>query len=82
MSIEKRSGKKGVVIREDKYGIDVLTTRNGYQWSSMPMDDELLDMLQEAITEFKAGRANVQIKEPRAASSIRSIRAAGVKGSK
>lgn len=57
-NIEKRKDKKGVVIREDKYGIEVLTMRNGYQWSGMPMDEELLDMLQEAIAEFKAKRAN------------------------
>ena len=52
--IEKLSGKKGVTIREDKYGIEVLTMRNGYQWSGMPMDDELIDMLEAAISEFKA----------------------------
>lgn len=60
-NIEKRNGKKGVVIREDKWGVEVLTMRNGYQWSGMPMDAELIDMLQEAIAEFKATRAN----EPR-----------------
>ena len=57
-NIEKRNGKKGVVIREDKLGVEVLTMRNGYQWSGMPMDAELIDMLQEAIAEFKATRAN------------------------
>lgn len=53
MEIEKRNGKRGVVIREDKYGIEVLTMRNGYQWSGMPMDAELIDMLEQAIVEFK-----------------------------
>lgn len=57
-NIEKRNGKKGVVIREDRWGVEVLTMRNGYQWSGMPMDEELIDMLQEAIAEFKAMRAN------------------------
>lgn len=56
MKIEKLSGKKGVIIRDDKYGIEVLTMRNGYQWSGMPMDDELIDMLEAAISEFKARR--------------------------
>lgn len=59
LNIEKRNGKKGVVIREDKYGVEVLTMRNGYQWSGMPMDEELIDMLQAAISEFKTTRANV-----------------------
>ena len=53
MEIEKRNGKRGVVIREDKYGIEVLTMRNGFQWSGMPMDAELIDMLEQAIVEFK-----------------------------
>ena len=52
MEIEKRNGKRGVVIREDKYGIEVLTMRNGFQWSGMPMDAELIDMLEQAIVEF------------------------------
>ena len=53
MEIEKRNGKRGVVIREDKYGIEVLTMRNGFQWSGMPMNAELIDMLEQAIVEFK-----------------------------
>ena len=57
-NIEKVSGKKGVVIREDKYGIEVLTMRNGYQWSGMPMDAELIDMLEQAIVEFKNTQAS------------------------
>ena len=57
-NIEKVSGKKGVVIREDKYGIEVLTMRNGYQWSGMPMDAELIDMLEQAIIEFKRTQAS------------------------
>ena len=57
-NIEKVSGKKGVVIREDKYGIEVLTMRNGYQWSGMPMDAELIDMLEQAIVEFKRTQAS------------------------
>ena len=58
MEIKKLNGKKGVVIREDKYGIEVLTMRNGYQWSGMPMDAELIDMLEQAIVEFKHTQAN------------------------
>ena len=57
-NIEKVSGKKGVVIREDKYGIEVLTMSNGYQWSGMPMDAELIDMLEQAIVEFKRTQAS------------------------
>lgn len=62
MNIEKRNGERGVVIREDRWGVEVLTTRNGYQWSGMPMDEELIDMLQEAIAEFKAVRANAALR--------------------
>lgn len=58
MEIEKRNGKRGVVIREDKYGIEVLTMRNGFQWSGMPMDAELIDMLEQAIVEFKRTQAS------------------------
>ena len=58
MEIEKRNGKRGIVIREDKYGIEVLTMRNGFQWSGMPMDAELIDMLEQAIVEFKRTQAS------------------------
>lgn len=57
-NIEKVSGKKGVVIREDKYGIEVLTMRNGFQWFGMSMDAELIDMLEQAIVEFKRTQAS------------------------
>ncbi len=52
--IEKRSGKKAVELREDKYGIELTTMRNGFQWTGMPLDAELIDMLEQAIAEFKA----------------------------
>lgn len=58
MEIEKRNEKRGVVIREDKYGIEVLTMRNGFQWSGMLMDAELIDMLEQAIVEFKRTQAS------------------------
>lgn len=32
--------------------IDFLTMRNGFQWSGMPVDDELLRMMKDAIIEY------------------------------
>ena len=52
--VENLNGARGVVISQrDNHGIEVLTRREGFQWTNMPMDRELLDMLEEAIKEFK-----------------------------
>jgi hypothetical protein len=52
--VENLNGARGVVISQrDNHSIEVLTRREGFQWVNMPMDRELLDMLEEAIKEFK-----------------------------
>lgn len=41
--------KKGVSIEEDKYGMTLLTTRNGYHWTGMGVDQEMLEMIHDMI---------------------------------
>ena len=46
--------KKAVQISNDGiYGFEMKTMRNGFQWSGFPVDDELLDMIAEAIDAYK-----------------------------
>jgi hypothetical protein len=50
---EEIDGKRGVRIETECRGgepfIDLMTMRNGYQWSGMPVDRNLLLMIRRAI---------------------------------
>ena len=46
-------GKKKVRLHDDGYGLELLTMRNGYQWTGAGVDDELLDMLAQVIAKYK-----------------------------
>lgn len=46
---EKIVGKRGVRIDVRGEWVDLLTMRNGYQWSGSPVDRELLLMVRKAI---------------------------------
>lgn len=54
VAYEAVNGKRGVRIEADSWGsyrfVQLLSMRNGYQWSGMPVDRELLLMIQTAIT--------------------------------
>lgn len=52
VKVEHRDGDRGVKIHEDQYGIEVLTMRNGFQWSGFRADRKLLEMLRDAMREF------------------------------
>ena len=45
-------GKVRVKIQHDKYGTDLLTTRNGYQWSGFPIDREMAKQIIMAMSEY------------------------------
>lgn len=55
------SGKKGVEIRDDGFGLELFTCRNGYQWSGFDVDGELLDMIKKAIIEYEVKRGTGQL---------------------
>lgn len=42
-------GKRGVRIKQDKYGINIDITSNGWQWTSVPVDTVLCQMLHTAL---------------------------------
>jgi len=46
------NGKKGVKIEDDKYGTELLTSRNGWQWTGQVVNVELLEMIRDAINEY------------------------------
>lgn len=49
-SYERTEGKRGVRIEGGRFP-QLLSMRNGYQWSGMPVDREVLQMLHAAISE-------------------------------
>ncbi len=54
LKIEISHGDVKCKIERDKYDMNMLSTRNGYQWSGMPVDDEMIDMLHDLIIEYKS----------------------------
>jgi hypothetical protein len=52
--IERRSysGKIGVRLEQDDYGLMFATMRNGYQWSSFQVDAIMLSLMQDVINEY------------------------------
>lgn len=56
ISIKKSKGKLGVNIEHSKYDKQILTTRNGWQWSGMPINDDLADLLIDVLIEYKKQR--------------------------
>lgn len=52
MKVVIESGKRYVSIRRGKYSIEFTTMINGFQKTGMPVDIELLQMMQTAINNF------------------------------
>jgi len=50
--ILKEKGKKKVRIEDTQDGVDFLIMRNGYQWSGIETDKELLILIRDAINEY------------------------------
>ena len=48
----KEHDKKKVLIENDGYGLYMLITQNGSQWSGSGVDDELLEMIIDSINEY------------------------------
>lgn len=57
IDIVKGNGDKKVRIHDDGYGLELLTMRNGWQWSGAGVDDEILDLIVDAINDYKKSRA-------------------------
>lgn len=55
-SISKSNKKKRVKIIQDKYGIDLAITTNGYQWLTLPVSVEVLNMIKDAINQYLEGK--------------------------
>lgn len=50
--ILKENGKFKAKITQDKYGIELHTMRNGWQWTGQTMTVEMLKLARAAIDEF------------------------------
>lgn len=56
--IETVCGKKGARIKNDGFGLELYTMRNGYQWNGSGVDMEIMDMIIECIEKYKKGEDN------------------------
>jgi len=52
MSLSKQGDKK-VEIKKDKYGLYISITKNGYQWTSTEIDNEILGLIIDCIEMYK-----------------------------
>ena len=43
-----------VKIGESRYGTELYTTRNGYQWTSFQVDIDMLKLIRDSINEYLA----------------------------
>lgn len=48
----REEGTIQVKIREDKYGLELAITRNGHQWTAIPVDSKILAMISSAILSY------------------------------
>jgi len=53
VSVETVRGKKKVKIQRDKYGEELHVMTNGFQWTGMGIDSDILEMIIECIEEYK-----------------------------
>lgn len=51
---ERKKGKLSTYIRVDKYGVNLGVCMNGFQTTVVGVNDDVLDMLEEIIKEYKA----------------------------
>lgn len=58
--VERQNGKRAVTIKKDEYGIELMTMRNGFQWTGMTVDAEVLAMLLDALNEFVSPPPNAE----------------------
>ena len=49
-------GKKQVKLIKDCGRLELLTMINGFQWSGQPIDDDIIDLLEIVIDEYRNGR--------------------------
>lgn len=63
ITVQKINDNRGVELHPVGNRHELLLMRNGFQWTGVPVDDELLDMLQEAILEYKAARTEAAVAE-------------------
>jgi hypothetical protein len=73
--IERHNGEKAVKIEPNRYGEgwDIRTMRNGFQWSGITGDHELLTMLREALNEVLADGTTADFAERPAFDVIRRV---------
>jgi hypothetical protein len=44
------------MIRDDGYRLELLTMINGFKWTRQPIDEEVLEMIEETIDAYRKGK--------------------------
>jgi hypothetical protein len=56
LEITTTRDKKKVMIRDDGYRLELLTMINGFKWTRQPIDEEVLEMIEETIDAYRKGK--------------------------
>ena len=56
LEITTTRDKKKVMIRADGDRLELLTMINGFQWTGQPIDDDVLEMIEETIYAYRKGK--------------------------
>ena len=51
--IEEINNKLGVKLVNDGYGLELLIMRNGYQWTGSGVNDEIIGMIINVLSEYQ-----------------------------
>ena len=51
--IEEINNKLGVKLVNDGYGLELFTMRNGYQWTGSGVNDEIIGMIINVLSEYQ-----------------------------
>lgn len=49
-------GIKSSKIEDDGYGLYLQTNKNGFQWQSVPIDDDMIDLILLSLLEYKSNK--------------------------
>ena len=58
--IEEINNKLGVKLVNDGYGLELFTMRNGYQWTGSGVNDEIIDMIINVLSEYQALKTSIK----------------------
>ena len=58
--IEEINNKLGVKLVNDGYGLELFTMRNGYQWTGSGVNDEIIGMIINVLSEYQTLKTSIK----------------------